>query len=259
MKQALRRAGEDDPAWMKFHLTSGLKDLSIRKALLLRSYTSLDDLCDDVLMEARYLKEVEATSAQAHLTPTTPQDGEQDDDSTKVESEDQDFSYDGGYVDMTDHGMFPSVVEASEDVFYDALTEVEHGIFPSTKAMIGVEFGDACTYVPPTPIYEDIHHIPCESETHPPHLNESENMSELCATTTNESECISFERMIVTTTSPIYDEMPQLPCEESHHHHLSDPTKCDFECTHLEGVSEPPQMMSEEVVRSCEANLFSND
>ena len=34
MKQALRRAGEDDPAWMKFHLTSGLKDLSIRKAML---------------------------------------------------------------------------------------------------------------------------------------------------------------------------------------------------------------------------------
>src|SRR3954470_13020684 len=134
--------------------------------------------------------------------------------------------------------------------------EVEHGIFPSTKAAIGVEYGDECTYVPPTPIYDEIHHIPCESETHPPHLSESEKMSELCATTTNESACISIERMSVTTTNPTYDEMPTFPCEESHQHHLRDSTICEFECIHLAGVSEPPHMMSEEVDRSCEANIF---
>ena len=51
------------------------------------------------------------------------------------------------------------------------------------------------------------------------------------------------------TTSPIYDELPQFPCEESHHHHyLSDSTICDIECTYLEGVSEPPPHRESEVV-----------
>src|SRR4051812_5430678 len=123
----------------------------------------------------------------------------------------------------------------------------------------GVEYGNECTDVPPTPIHDEIHHTPCESETHPPHSSESENMSELCATTTNASECISIERMSVTTTSPTYVEMPTFPCEERHHHHLSDSTICEFECIHLEGVSETPHMMSEDVDRSCEAIIFTNN
>ena len=137
--------------------------------------------------------------------------------------------------------------------------KAEHVVLPPTMEAHGVEYGDECTDVPHTPIYDEIHHIPCESETHPPHLSESENMSELCATTTNESECISIERMSVTTTSPIYDEIPQFPREESHHYHLSDSTICEFESIHLEGVSEPPHMMSGDVDRSCEANKFSNN
>ena len=84
-------------------------------------------------------------------------------------------------------------------------------------------------------------------------------MSELCATTTYESECISIERMSVTTTSPIYDEIPQFPREERHHYHSSDSTICEFEGIHLEGVSEPPHIMSEEVDWSCEATIFSNN
>ena len=132
-------------------------------------------------------------------------------------------------------------------------------VLPPTMEAHGVEYGDECTDVPHTPIYDEIHHIPYESETLPPHLSESENMSELCATTTNESECISIERMSVTTTSPTYDEMPTFPCEESHNHHLSDSTICEFECIHQEGVSEPPHIMSEKVDRSCEATIFSNN
>ena len=152
MKQALQRAGEDDPTWMKYHFMIGLKDQSIIEAMLLRSHNSLDELFDDVLMEARSIKEAEATRAQEHVMATTHQEGEHEDDSTKVASEDKAFSYDGGDDDMTEHGMFPSVMAASEDVFYDALSEdcddaphqmayifggvmdeeVEHGIFPST-------------------------------------------------------------------------------------------------------------------------------
>ena len=58
------------------------------------------------------------------------------------------------------------------------------------------------------------------------------------------------------TTSPIYDVLPQFPCEESHNpHHLSemsDSTICDIECTYLEGVSEPPH-------RASEATMISNN
>ena len=62
-----------------------------------------------------------------------------------------------------------------------------------------------------------------------------DDLSDLCHHIESESDF---------TTSPIYDELPQLPCEESHNpHHLSemsDSTICEFECTYLEGVSEPP-------------------
>ena len=34
---------------------------------------------------------------------------------------------------------------------------------------------------------------------------------------------------------------------------MSDSTICEFECIHLEGVSEPPHRESEVVDRSCEA------
>ena len=131
------------------------------------------------------------------------QDGDQDDEktvehgifpSTKEVSMENAITYDhGSSEDDAEHGMFPSVMAASEDVFYDALSEdyddvppqmayifggvmdeeVEHGIFPSTKAANGVEYGDECTYIPPTHIYDELHHIPCESERHTPHLSES--------------------------------------------------------------------------------------
>ena len=65
------------------------------------------------------------------------------------------------------------------------------------------------------------------------------------------------------TTSPIYDKLPQFPCEESHNpHHLSemsDSTICEFECTYFEGVSEAPHRESEVVDRACEATMISNN
>ncbi|KAE8766799.1 Tyrosyl-tRNA synthetase [Hordeum vulgare] len=66
------------------------------------------------------------------------------------------------------------------------------------------------------------------------------------------------------TTSPIYDELPHFPCDESHKpHHLSemsDSTICENECNYLEGVSEPPPHRESEVVdTACEAILISNN
>ena len=79
-------------------------------------------------------------------------------------------------------------------------------------------------------------------------------MSDLCHHITNESDF---------TTSPIYDVLPQFPCEEGHNpHHLiemSDSTIRDIECTYLERVSEPPYRESEIVDRSCEATFNTND
>ena len=75
--------------------------------------------------------------------------------------------------------------------------------------------------------------------------------------------CHHIESESDFTTSPIYDEMTQFPCEESHHHHhlsdLSDSTICDIECNYFEGVNEPPHRESEVVDRACEAILISNN
>jgi hypothetical protein len=52
--------------------------------------------------------------------------------------------------------------------------------------------------------------------------------------------CHHIEHESEFSTSPIYDEMVQFPCEESHNpYHLSemrDSTICEFECTYFEGV-----------------------
>ena len=75
--------------------------------------------------------------------------------------------------------------------------------------------------------------------------------------------CHHIERESDFTTSPIYDELSQFPCEESHNpHHLSemsDPTIREIECTYFVGVSEPPHRESEIVDRSCEATFNTND
>ena len=80
---------------------------------------------------------------------------------------------------MIEHGIFPSVMEESDDVPSSAFIHsdnnemVEHGIFPSTTVTYD-DLSDLC------------HHIESESDF---------------------------------TSSPIYDEFPQFPCEESHNPH----------------------------------------
>ena len=65
--------------------------------------------------------------------------------------------------------------------------EVEHGTIPSTKAAIGVDHGDICTNISPSPTYEEMLQLPCEESHHP--------MSEMSDSTICDIECITYERM----------------------------------------------------------------
>ena len=117
---------------------------------------------------------------------------------------------------MDEHGKFPSVMEMSYEVPHhmglqqqDDDKKVEHGTIPSTKAAIGVEHGDICTNISPTPTYKEMPQFPCE-ESH--HL-----MSGMSDSTIRDIESISHVRMSVTTTSPTHECMPHILCEvESH-------------------------------------------
>jgi hypothetical protein len=126
--------------------------------------------------------------------------------------------------------------------------EVEHGIIPSTKAAIGVEHGDTCTYISPTPTYDEMTQFPCEESHH--------HMSDTSDSTICDIESISFERMSVTTTSPTHESMPHILCEVESH--LSDSTNHMSESIQ-EGVSEPQHLVSEVVDTACEATMISND
>ncbi|KAE8797260.1 Tyrosyl-tRNA synthetase [Hordeum vulgare] len=127
-----------------------------------------------------------------------------------------DASIFGGDSEMTEHGIFPLVMQASDDVSClvfipgEGDEMVEHEIFLSTIVAFRDELRDLC------------HHI---------------------------------ERESAFITSRIHDDFPEFPYEESHNsHHLSqmsDSTICDVECTYFEGVSKPPRREIEVVDRAC--------
>ena len=273
MKAALRRAGVDDPTWMKYHFSTGLNH-DIAKKTFLHDYESLDDLYIGALKAEQEIMKATATRPRAHFTTTKLHDDEHEGSTTKMPKPDElqddapkfdftaiplcgidnaestttlfedgaattteplmdkdleasdkvsskdDASIFGGKSEMTEHGIFPSVMEASGDVPSSAF------IYGDDDEM--VEHG---IFPSTTAAYGD-------------------ELRDLCTHIESESKF---------TTNPIYDEMPQFPCEESHPHHdmsvMSDSTICEFECIHLEGVSEPPHRESELVDRSCEAIL----
>ena len=81
-------------------------------------------------------------------------------------------------------------------------------------------------------------------------------MSDMSDSTIRDIECISYERMSVTTTSPTHESMPHIICEVELH--LSDSTNHMSESI-LEGVSEPQHLVSEVVDTACEAISLSNN
>ena len=72
--------------------------------------------------------------------------------------------------------------------------DVEHGTIHSTKAAIGVEHGDICTYISLTLTYDEMPQFPCEESHH--------HMSDMSDSTTRDIESISYERMSVTPLAP---------------------------------------------------------
>ena len=74
--------------------------------------------------------------------------------------------------------------------------------------------------------------------------------------TIRDIECISYERMSVTTTSPTLESMPHILCEVESH--LSDSTNRMSESI-LSGVSEPQHLVSEVVDTAREATMIPND
>ena len=112
---------------------------------------------------------------------------------------------------MAEHGKLPSVMETSYEVPHhmglqqqDDDKKVEQGSSPSTTA-IGVEHGDICTYIAPTPTYVEMPQVPCEESHH--------HMSDMSDSTIYDIKCISYEGMSVTTTSPIHESMSHILCE----------------------------------------------
>ena len=155
---------------------------------------------------------------------------------------------------MAEHGKFPSVMETSYEVPHhmglrqqDGDKKVEHGPSSSTTA-IGVEHGDICTYISPTPTYVEMPQVSCEESHH--------HMSDMSDSTIHDIESISYERMSVTTTSPTLESMPHILCEVESH--LSDSTNNMSESI-IHGVSEPQHLVSEVVDTAREATMISND
>ena len=177
---------------------------------------------------------------------------------------------------MTEHGKLPSVMETSYEVPHhmdlqhqDGKKTVEQGPSPSTTATSANLFNTMKTA---------------------PTLDSS---SEASYATAHGDICTNI------SPTPTYEEIPQFPCEESHHHmsDMSDSTIRDIESisydrmsvtttspTHesmphilceverylsdstnhmsesiLEGGSEPQHLVSEVVDTACEATMISND
>ena len=99
--------------------------------------------------------------------------------------------------EMIEHGIFPSIMEESNDVPSSAFN---HGYDYDM-----IDHGDVCTYTSPTPTYDEMSQLPCEESHH--------HMSDMSDSSTRDIESISYERMSVTTTSPILESMPHILCE----------------------------------------------
>lgn len=265
---------------MKFHFTTGLNN-DIAKTIVTNTYKSLDGLYIGALKAVQELKKAKASPPQAHFAMTKLHDYEHEDGTTKMSKPDElqdnaskfDFTViplcgienaestmnlfeDGAATTTTTEPLKEHALEASGKVVSKDDASIlgsesemlEHGIFPSVM--------EECDDVPSSAFIHDdgdemVEHGIFPSTT----ATFGDELRDFCHHIESESDF---------TTSPIYDEFPQFPCEESHNpHHLSemsDSTICEYECNYLEGVSEPPAHRASEVVdRACEAISISNN
>ena len=88
MKNALRRAGVDDPILMKFHFMMGLHN-DISKTIFLENYKSIDDYYIGALKAEQELMKAKASPPQANFTATKLHENEREDSTTKMSKPDE--------------------------------------------------------------------------------------------------------------------------------------------------------------------------
>ena len=88
MKNALRRAGMDDPISMKFHFMMGLHN-DISKTIFLENYKSLDDNYIGALKAEQELMKAKASPSQANFAATKLHENEHEDSTTKMSKPDE--------------------------------------------------------------------------------------------------------------------------------------------------------------------------
>ncbi|KAE8811127.1 gag-pol polyprotein [Hordeum vulgare] len=88
MKKAFRRAGVNNPIWMKFHFMMGLNN-NTAKNIFTNTYKSLNDLYIGDLKAVQELKKAKISPTQAHFTTTKIHDYDHEDGMTKMSKYDE--------------------------------------------------------------------------------------------------------------------------------------------------------------------------
>ena len=235
MEKPLRRAGVDDPISMKFHFMMGLHN-DISKTIFLDNYKSLDDNDIGALKAEQELMKAKASPPQAHFVTTKLHENEHEASTTMMSKPDElqddapkfDFTaiplcgiddaeststlfQDGAAITMTTETIKDQALEASDMV-----------MSKDDASILGCQSDD----VPSSAFIHGDDNEMVEHGIFRSTMATYDDLSDLCHHIESESDF---------TTSPIYDVVPQFPCEESHNpHHLSemsDSTICEFECT----------------------------
>jgi len=284
----------NEPTWTAHFDEVPLHDGIAKRHLqdyLPREHKSLDDNYIGALKPEQELMKAKASPRQAHFLKTKLQDNEHEVSTKTVSKPDELQDYapkfdfiaiplcgiddaessmtlfeDGAATTTTTETLKDQVLEASDMVMSKDDASILGGESDDDPSSAFIhDDGDEMTGHGIFPsVMEESDDVPSSAFIH----GDSDEMVEyFTSTTTTYDDLSDFFHHIESesdfTTSPIYDALPQFPCEESHKpHHLSemsDSTICEFECNYLEGVSKPPHRESEEVDRSCEGISISNE
>ncbi|KAE8812732.1 Tyrosyl-tRNA synthetase [Hordeum vulgare] len=189
MKKALRLAGVAESIWIKFYFMIGLNN-DIAKTIFTNTYKSLDDLYFGALKAEQDLK-AKATRPHAHFATTKLDENEHEDDTTKMSN-----SYDAPKRHDDDHDYGDN-----QGTCLDASDKV------ASKDDASILGGESDDVQSSTFIHDDGDDI-VEREIFPSTMAAfGDEWSDLCHHIESESDY---------TTSPICDELPHLPCEDSH-------------------------------------------
>ena len=226
----------------------------ISKTIFLKKYKSLDDNYIGALKAEQELMKAKASPPQANFTATKLYDNHEASTTTmskpdKLQDDAPKFDFtaiplcgiDGAESTLTLFQDGAATITTTETFKDQALEASDLVTSKDDASILGGESDD----------------VPSSAFIHGDGDEMVEYFNSTTATYDDLSEfCHHIESESDFTTSPIYDVLPQFPCEESHNpHHLSemsDSTIRAIECTYFEGVSEPPH-------RESESTSISND